>query len=394
MNGSTKQIQVDSWEGDFNNNVLGTYALTAKLKEIVNIEVILNVIIVSDYITALTEQLNPIEIIVNQKLTSNVLPASIKVEYASGNSGMSEIIWDTNNQDTSKEGVIAITGTVNDYDSKVTLLIRIVPYKALYKFDFGINNDQVADGWTGITVNGKNETQTAASLGIQYSSEKGYGFDITDETIVNGRSEPFTYSNPIHPTPYMVYRDFALPAGLTFQVDVSNGKYIVELMSNSSYKSDIKGTIEETVNFSVANTASAYTIGSYEVEVKDGQLNIAFASDRVSRLGAIIIREEQSTKQDDPTTKGYTITYELDGGINHQDNPTEVDNNKNIKLKAPTKAGCLFQGWYTDKSFSSKITKISKKTNEDLIIYAKWEKIEVDKTTINALTSSSKQSMK
>ena len=42
----------------------------------------------------------------------------------------------------------------------------------------------------------------------------------------------------------------------------------------------------------------------------------------------------------------YTVTYNLDGGINHPDNPTEFTVlDGNITLKAPTREGYDFAGW-------------------------------------------------
>ncbi|MFA9378175.1 MAG: InlB B-repeat-containing protein [Lachnotalea sp.] len=553
LNGTTKDVNIVKWIGTYDNNTIGSYSLTAELEDTTIVDVTVTVIIVDDYVTSLTGTIDPIEVVINSTITSADLPPTIIAKYASGISGAAAISWNTDDLDTSKEGVITITGSVADYDLEVFILARIVKYAALYKFDFGISEKNIADGWTGITVNAKNETITAASLGIIYSSEKGYGFDTSDETILNGRIENYSYTDSAYPIPNKVYNDFALTAGLTFNVDVENGDYIVELMSTSSYKSDIKGTIEDSVSFSVANTASSYKIGSYEVTVSDGQLNIAFDSSRVSRLGSIIIRSISSivitdpteptdpvvetyyvtfnsnggnevtsqkvetgtlvTKSDNPTKNGYTfegwykdsafttkwdfssdkvtentilyakwnavkvsdiqlnkksvtigddtifalistvlptdaanteilwsssnskvanvsqsgivsalkmgtttitatsndgsnisasckitvgykITYRLNGGTNNDNNPSGLVTKKTVKLKNPTKTGYLFKGWYIDKTFETKITKIKKGTKENLTVYAKWEKVTVDKVTIKALKNSGSKKLK
>lgn len=383
LNQTTKKVIVTKWNGTVDNNKLGTYELTAQLEDVSEVEVLLKVIVVDDYVTSITESLDPIEVVMNSKVTSSDLPATVNAKYASGNVGSAAITWNTEGIDTSSEGVITITGSIEDYDSGVLVLARVVKYKALYKFDFGISEDNISAGWTGITVNPKYETETAKSLGLVYSSEKGYGFDVADETIINGRLEQFIYANPTHPMPNKVYSDFALPQGLTFNVDLENGTYIIELMSNSTNKSDIKGTLEDSVNFSVANSESVYTIGSYEVEVTDGQLNVAFDSTRTSRLGAIIIRSTKDTTPTDPTdpteptnpeADKFTVKFQTNGGSEISEQVIESE-----KLVAqpvnPVKTGYTFEGWYQDKALTTQWNFENDKITKDTTLYAKWSAI-------------------
>lgn len=71
---------------------------------------------------------------------------------------------------------------------------------------------------------------------------------------------------------------------------------------------------------------------------------------------------------------GKKITYELDGGINSPNNPSEYVNNMNFVLESPTKDGYDFQGWYTDSSFKNRIIWISGSTTtgSGMTLYAKW----------------------
>ena len=74
--------------------------------------------------------------------------------------------------------------------------------------------------------------------------------------------------------------------------------------------------------------------------------------------------------------KKYKITYQLNGGTNSGKNPTSYYvTSKTVKLKAPKKNGYVFQGWYTDKKYKKKITKIKKGSVGNLTLYAKWKKI-------------------
>lgn len=73
----------------------------------------------------------------------------------------------------------------------------------------------------------------------------------------------------------------------------------------------------------------------------------------------------------------YKITYRLAGDVVNTGNPaTYTIATKTIKLKAPTRAGYVFGGWYTNKSLAGKykITKIKGKDQKNYILYAKWTK--------------------
>lgn len=75
----------------------------------------------------------------------------------------------------------------------------------------------------------------------------------------------------------------------------------------------VRGLIEG-VNMSVSSNKSQYNIGSYEVEIKDGQLTIEFSTGTI-RLNGIIIREltedeepSNPEKNPSPATKPSTTT--------------------------------------------------------------------------------------
>lgn len=158
--------------------------------------------------------------------------------------------------------------------------------EVLYRFDFGITSDKTAQGWIGITVNGKGGSRTNDELGITYSKEKKFGF-ADGAAIITGRSEDYTYDKGGITAD--VYQDFALPDGNTFCADVPNGSYQVDIVGGSAYKSTVKGDLEGTVAVKVESGANSYAVGTYEVEVTDGQLNFNCAPNSISRLDALII---------------------------------------------------------------------------------------------------------
>ncbi|WP_158539833.1 InlB B-repeat-containing protein [Gordonibacter sp. 28C] len=70
----------------------------------------------------------------------------------------------------------------------------------------------------------------------------------------------------------------------------------------------------------------------------------------------------------------YGITYNLDGGVNAASNPATYTVGTAVQLAAPTKDGYMFDGWYTDASFSNRVTEIAAGVSGDIALYAKWVK--------------------
>ncbi len=69
----------------------------------------------------------------------------------------------------------------------------------------------------------------------------------------------------------------------------------------------------------------------------------------------------------------YTITYELNGGTNAADNPPDYNAEaETIMLKEATKAGYVFDDWYKEDSFTTKVTEIAKGSTGNITLYAKW----------------------
>ena len=71
----------------------------------------------------------------------------------------------------------------------------------------------------------------------------------------------------------------------------------------------------------------------------------------------------------------YTITYELDGGTNAEDNPASYTYGTGVtSFAAPSKAGYTFKGWYDNADFSGEpVTSISADAHDNITLYAKWE---------------------
>ena len=70
----------------------------------------------------------------------------------------------------------------------------------------------------------------------------------------------------------------------------------------------------------------------------------------------------------------YTITYNLDGGTNHADNPATYNiESATITLQAPTKTGHTFAGWFNNEDCTGDaVTTIAHGSHGNITLYAKW----------------------
>lgn len=77
---------------------------------------------------------------------------------------------------------------------------------------------------------------------------------------------------------------------------------------------------------------------------------------------------------------GYSITYVNDDTYLHglHPNPTyRYADSATFKLKEPIGSGRTFDGWYTDSTFTTKVTELPTGNTEDIVLYAKWISHEV-----------------
>lgn len=81
----------------------------------------------------------------------------------------------------------------------------------------------------------------------------------------------------------------------------------------------------------------------------------------------------------------YTLTYNLDGGVNSENNPEKYTvKDLTVTLEDPTKEGHVFLGWYTDNAFTQPITEITRSNIGNLTVYARWAKLD-DQYTVTYL---------
>ncbi|MEE1034354.1 MAG: lectin like domain-containing protein, partial [Agathobacter sp.] len=76
---------------------------------------------------------------------------------------------------------------------------------------------------------------------------------------------------------------------------------------------------------------------------------------------------------DDATAK-YTVNYVMDGGINNPANPVYFLSTQSgsADLQNPSRSGYHFLGWYTDPSYTNKVTSVNYNNKYNQTLYARW----------------------
>ncbi len=99
-------------------------------------------------------------------------------------------------------------------------------------------------------------------------------------------------------------------------------------------------------------------------------LFLAFSSVNAASYAATAEAAVAYAKQ---TAKTFKIVYKLNGGKNNRKNPaTYKKTSKTITLNNPTRTGYTFGGWFKDKRFKTRVTKIKKGSTGKITLYAKW----------------------
>ncbi|MDR2578969.1 MAG: InlB B-repeat-containing protein [Chitinispirillales bacterium] len=76
------------------------------------------------------------------------------------------------------------------------------------------------------------------------------------------------------------------------------------------------------------------------------------------------------------TPTPYTITYNLNSGTNHPSNPVTYNiTSPTITLQSPTRAGFVFDGWFTAQTGGTRVTSIPSGSTGDRAFWARWIQI-------------------
>jgi uncharacterized repeat protein (TIGR02543 family) len=68
----------------------------------------------------------------------------------------------------------------------------------------------------------------------------------------------------------------------------------------------------------------------------------------------------------------YQVVYELDGGTNNPNNPESYTENETFYFAEPFKEGYIFEGWYLESTFDTKVTYRPIPSSSTLTLHAKF----------------------
>ena len=232
-------------------------------------------------------------------------------------------------------------GSLIESDSKVTKKKdhtlyahwEKIKYKITYELNGGVQN----------TSNRSKYYVTTSTFKLYAPTKKGYKFAgwYKDSSF----SKKVTY----------IYR--GTTGNKTFYAKWTPIKYSVKFNGNGytsgSTKTQTGIKYNKTYNLNKNGYNKKYYVFDSWNTKKDGTgtkyLNEQSIKNLTSKNGKVINVYARWKK------RKYTITYELNGGINPDDQYTEFTISSDFTLKDPTREGYVFEGWYNDSSFSKKV---------------------------------------
>ena len=120
----------------------------------------------------------------------------------------------------------------------------------------------------------------------------------------------------------------------------------------------------ETATITLANASkTGYTFNGWYLE---NTYNTAVTEITLGTIGDLVFYAKQ-------TVITYTISYNLDEGVNG-DNPDEFTvESSTIVLNEATKTGYDFVGWYTESTYDNQVFEIEAGSHDSITLYAKFE---------------------
>ena len=164
-----------------------------------------------------------------------------------------------------------------------------------------------------------------------------------------------------------------------FKVQVSLGSNIVAERT-ATFSDTVKIGLTKEGLYTIAITAynsanNPIADGSTQKQLyyDSGYQRVSIAITPYSKSIDIIVDVEWIQPED--TSDCYTITYNLNGGVNHSSNPSVFTADDYVYLQTPTYPGYKFCGWYENEDFSGySIDYIyGDERNANVELWAKWQ---------------------
>lgn len=288
------------------------------------------------------------------------LPEKVSILYNDGDSDELPVQW---NQDDigliSAEGTYKVNGTVSyTGDDNVTVTLKVVctvvvlPVNLLSNGGFEDNYNEWANSWN------------IAGDGI-----KDKDADLKKDVRSGKQALSFWHGTAV---------DFTISQSVTVEKD---GKYNAYM-----YIQGGEGQDSEEITITLANSNSGDSKNADAklqgwmiwqqpktevVEAKAGDTLVVTIA--VKAPGGAWGTIDDVYLYRSAGLVDYSITYNLNGGTNHSENPAFYNDAQAITFKDPSKPGYIFKGWFKDSGFTEQVSSIAIGTTGDIVLYAKWE---------------------
>ena len=265
---------------------------------------------------------------------------------------------------------------------KVTVTVKAPPTPT-YAVSFSVDGTggtlkAKADG---VTETDKSPINVEKDKTVIFTAKPADGYEV-EKWTVNGttvaNNVSTTYSHKVT-TAVMVKVSFkALPPPAVAVTGVTLDKPTVSLVAGTSTTLTATVLSANATNKTVTWSSDKPAIASVD---KNGTVTAHKAGEAV-----ITVKSEDGAKTASCTVTvsltEYVITYHLDGGSNHADNPANYTiETGTITLKDAAKANYMFAGWYASADFSGeKVTQLAKGSSGNKAFWAKWEVMTYDIT--------------
>ena len=248
-------------------------------------------------------------------------------------------------------------GSGQSYKTTATFTESVILYAILlaenahtitYELDGGVNN----------TVNPFSFTEED-TVTLKNPTKDGYKFvgwyetaDFSD-SVVKGW---FAGDKTVNVTLYAKWEKEATPVvKITITFDVNGAGGTAPVAIETTPDENVELPVLTNAKFSHWNTSPDGSGQSYKTT--------ATFTESVT-LYAILLAENT-----------HTITYELNGGVNHSKSPYSFTEDEAVILREPTKDGYIFVGWYETADFSGSVVKgwFAGDKTANVTLYARWK---------------------
>ncbi len=205
-------------------------------------------------------------------------------------------------------------------DVEIEVKYELVTYSISYNLDGGVNNSENKLAYTV-------ETDT---FDILEPTKEGYVFVGWRDVATGIQASSITINK-------------GTTGNKTYEAVWSIGIYDIGYVSlHGNVEIDDSAAYGETVHFSVEKEAgyeiTRITVNGEEIDVNARSFTMP---------GETVLIEFTYVKGT------YNIEYVMNGGINHEDNPSSYSIDTGLTLNEPTKEGYEFIGWYTDAEYNN-----------------------------------------